>query len=136
MVLLLDAQSKEKVASVTNFFRYFCVQNPLFRLHFTRKNVTSPPSDTNNKLIMNATLSLQDLWNQILALPARDRHWLQDKLNVYESEESKEEVPCRYSVEEMRQRLLQVETRILQGDPGLTEEEVEKELLEEMPWLK
>ena len=36
---------------------------------------------------MNATLSVQDLWSQILALPAGDRHWLQDKLKVYEQEE-------------------------------------------------
>ena len=36
---------------------------------------------------MNATPSVQDLWSQILALPAGDRHWLQDKLNVYEEEE-------------------------------------------------
>ena len=49
---------------------------------------------------------------------------------------SREDAPCQYTAEEMQQRLQQVETRILQGDPGLSNEEVEKELLEEMPWLK
>ena len=33
---------------------------------------------------MNATLSVQDLWSQILALPAGDRHWLASKLYDYE----------------------------------------------------
>lgn len=84
---------------------------------------------------MNATPSVQDLWSQILALPAGDRHWLQDKLNVYESEESRE-APCQYTAKEMRQLLLQVETRIQQGAPGFSNEEIETELLEEMPWLK
>ena len=32
---------------------------------------------------MNATLSVQDLWSQILALPAGDRHWLASKLYDY-----------------------------------------------------
>ena len=36
---------------------------------------------------MNATLSVQDLWSQILALPAGDRRWLLDKLNVYEEQD-------------------------------------------------
>ena len=55
---------------------------------------------------MNATPSVQDLWSQILALPAGDRRWLQDKLNVYESEESRE-APCQYTVEQLEQRLSQ-----------------------------
>ena len=38
---------------------------------------------------MNATLSVQDLWSQILALPASDRQWLRDKLDVYEEEEER-----------------------------------------------
>ena len=38
---------------------------------------------------MNATLSVQDLWSQILALPASDRQWLRNKLDVYEEEEER-----------------------------------------------
>ena len=38
---------------------------------------------------MNATLSVQDLWSQIQALPAGDRRWLLDKLNVYEEQEAR-----------------------------------------------
>ena len=47
---------------------------------------------------MNATLSVQDLWSQILALPAADRHWLQDKLNVYEEEEEHQRYTSGYAV--------------------------------------
>lgn len=65
-------------------------------------------------------------------LSADSKRWLANKLY----EESRENAPCQYTAEEMQQRLLQVEARILQGDPGLSNEEVEKELLEEMPWLK
>ena len=36
---------------------------------------------------MEATASLNNLWSQILALPASDRQWLRDKLDVYEEEE-------------------------------------------------
>ena len=63
---------------------------------------------------MNATPSVQDLWSQILALPAGDRHWLQDKLNVYESEESRE-TPCQYTVEQLEQRLSQSMQSYRQG---------------------
>ena len=38
---------------------------------------------------MNATASLNNLWSQILALPASDRQWLRDKLDVYEEEEER-----------------------------------------------
>ena len=51
-------------------------------------------------MIMNATVSVQDLWSQILALPAGDRHWLQDKLKVYESEEEEHLTPKVYESEE------------------------------------
>ena len=83
---------------------------------------------------MKATISLEGLLALIhgLSLSASNKRWLGEKL----IEGSREDAPCQYTVEEMQQRLQQVETRILQGDPGLSNEEVEKELLEEMPWLK
>lgn len=61
-----------------------------------------------------------------------NKRWLGERL----IEESHEDAPCQYTVEEMQQRLQQVEARILQGNPGFSNEEVEKELLEDMPWLK
>ena len=51
---------------------------------------------------MNATLSVQDLWSQILALPAGDRRWLLDKLNVYEEQE---EALTPYTMEELNARI-------------------------------
>ena len=38
---------------------------------------------------METTASLNNLWSQILALPASDRQWLRDKLDVYEEEEER-----------------------------------------------
>ena len=35
---------------------------------------------------METTASLNNLWSQILALPASDRQWLRDKLDMYEEE--------------------------------------------------
>ena len=83
---------------------------------------------------MNATVSMDALYTFLksLSLGSDNERWLGEKL----IEGSREDAPCQYTVEEMQQRLQQVETRILQGDPGLSNEEVEKELLEEMPWLK
>ena len=48
---------------------------------------------------MNATASLNNLWSQILALPASDRQWLRDKLDVYEEEEEERLAP--YTMEEI-----------------------------------
>ena len=83
---------------------------------------------------MNATVSMDALYTFLksLSLGSDNERWLGEKL----IEGSKEDAPCQYTVEQMQQRLQQVEARILQGDPGLSNEEVEKELLEEMPWLK
>ncbi len=47
---------------------------------------------------MEATASLNNLWSQILALPASDRQWLRDKLDVYEEEE---EHLAPYTMEEI-----------------------------------
>ena len=49
---------------------------------------------------MEATASLSDLWSQILALPASDRQWLRDQLDVYE-EEKEEERLTPYTPEEI-----------------------------------
>ena len=83
---------------------------------------------------MNATVSMDALYTFLksLSLGSDNERWLGEKL----IEGSREDAPCQYTVEQMQQRLQQVEARILQGDPGLSNEEVEKELLEEMPWLK
>ena len=63
---------------------------------------------------METTASLNNLWSQILALPAADRHWLQDKLNVYENEGSRE-APCQYTVEQLERRLSQSMQSYRQG---------------------
>ena len=83
---------------------------------------------------MNATVSMDALYTFLksLSLGSDNERWLGEKL----IEGSREDAPCQYTAEEMQQRLQQVETRILQGAPGFSNEEVEKELLEEMPWLK
>ena len=83
---------------------------------------------------MNATVSMDALYTFLksLSLGSDNERWLGEKL----IEGSREDAPCQYTVEEMQQCLQQVEARILQGDPGFSNEEVEKELLEEMPWLK
>ena len=59
-----------------------------------------------------------------------------DKSSAQTLEELKTHPQNGLSDAEVQQRLQQVETRILQGAPGFSNEEVEKELLEEMPWLK
>ncbi len=68
---------------------------------------------------MNATLSVQDLWSQILALPAADRHWLQDKLNVYEEEK---EHLTPYTMEEIYERIRRSEEDIAAGRTYSSEE--------------
>lgn len=81
---------------------------------------------------MQITVTSEGLWAMLQSLSPDAKRWLGEKL----IEESKKETPCLYTMEEMKQRLQQVETRILQGDPGFSNEEVEAELLEDMPWLK
>ena len=81
---------------------------------------------------MNATPSVQDLWSQILALPAGDRHWLQDKLNVYEEEEER---LTPYTMEEINAWLDESEADFAAGR-YLTAEEAEREVREALPWLK
>ncbi len=75
---------------------------------------------------MNATLSVQDLWSQILALPACDRHWLQDKLNVYEEEE---EHLTPYTMEQINAWIDQAEADFAAGR-GIPAEEADKEMEE------
>ena len=41
---------------------------------------------------MNATASLNNLWSQILALPASDRQWLRDKLDEHLAPYTMEEI--------------------------------------------
>lgn len=69
---------------------------------------------------MNATVSVQDLWSQILALPAGDRHWLQDKLKVYESEEEEHLTP--YTMEELNARIDQALADVKAGRTISSEE--------------
>ena len=68
---------------------------------------------------MNATPSVQDLWSQILALPACDRHWLQDKLNVYEEEEER---LTPYTMEELNARIDQALADVKAGRTISSEE--------------
>ena len=72
------------------------------------------------KQTMNATVSVQDLWSQILALPAGDRHWLQDKLKVYESEEEEHLTP--YTMEELNARIDQALADVKAGRTISSEE--------------
>ena len=81
---------------------------------------------------MNATLSVQDLWSQILELPAGDRHWLQDKLKVYEQEEER---LTPYTMEEINAWIDESEADIAAGR-YLTAEEANQEVREALPWLK
>ena len=69
---------------------------------------------------MNATLSVQDLRRQILELPAGDRHWLQDKLKVYESEEEEHLTP--YTMEELNARIDQALADVKAGRTISSEE--------------
>ena len=79
------------------------------------------------KQTMNATVSVQDLWSQILALPAGDRHWLQDKLKAYESEEEEHLTP--YTMEELNARIDQALADVKAGR-CITAEEADKEMEE------
>ena len=81
---------------------------------------------------MNATVSVQDLWRQILALPAADRHWLASKLYDYEEEE---EHLTPYTMEELNARIDEFEAELEAGE-YLTAEEANREVKEALPWLK
>ena len=69
---------------------------------------------------MNATLSVQDLWSQIQALPAGDRRWLLDKLNVYEEQE---EALTPYTMEELNAR---IERSLADAEAGEADREMEQ----------
>jgi len=73
---------------------------------------------------MNATLSVQDLWSQIQALPAGDRRWLLDKLNVYEEQE---EDLTPYTMEELNAR---IERSLADAEAGrcIPAEEADREM--------
>lgn len=76
---------------------------------------------------------------QALSLNADNKIWLAEKLISEAQEESRQcvaEPPCQYGVEERKKRLCEAEARILQGDPGIDSEEIDKELFKEMPWLE
>ena len=66
---------------------------------------------------MNATLSVQDLWSQILALPAGD-------LNVYEEQE---EALTPYTMEELNAR---IERSLADAEAGrcIPAEEADREM--------
>lgn len=80
---------------------------------------------------MNATLSVQDLWSQIQALPAGDRRWLLDKLNVYEEQE---EDLTPYTMEELNAR---IKRSLADAEAGRvhTTEEVRRMMESKYPWL-
>ena len=75
---------------------------------------------------MNATLSVQDLWSQILALPAGDRHWLASKLYDYE-EVHEEERLTPYTMEEINAWIDQAEADFAAGR-GILAEEADREM--------
>ena len=78
---------------------------------------------------MNATPSVQDLWSQILALPAGDRHWLASKLYDYEEvyEEEEEERLTPYTMEEINAWIDQAEADFAAGR-GIPAEEADREM--------
>lgn len=75
---------------------------------------------------MEATVSMETLWNQILALSPHDRHRLRHKLDVYE-EEKEEKHLTPYTIEELHERIRQSEEDFKVGR-YLTEEEANKEM--------
>ena len=81
---------------------------------------------------MEATASLNNLWSQILALPASDRQWLRDKLNVHEEEEER---LTPYTMEEINAWIDESEADFAAGR-CLTAEEANREVREALPWLE
>ena len=81
---------------------------------------------------MEATTSLNNLWNQILALPASDRQWLRNKLDVYEEEQ---EHLAPYTMEEINAWIDEAEADFAAGR-CLTAEEANREVREALPWLE
>ena len=85
---------------------------------------------------MNATLSVQDLWSQILALPAGDRHWLASKLYNYEEvHEEEEERLTPYTMEEINAWIDEFEAELEAGEPGYTMEEFDAQMRKKHDWL-
>ena len=80
---------------------------------------------------MNATVSVQDLWRQILALPAADRHWLASKL--YDYEEEKEHL-TPYTMEEINAWIDESEADEEAGRT-YTGTEVRQMMETKYPWL-
>ena len=80
---------------------------------------------------MNATASLNNLWSQILALPASDRQWLRDKLDVYEEEE---EHLAPYTMEEINAWIDESEADEEAGRT-YTCAEVQQMMEAKYPWL-
>ena len=88
---------------------------------------------------MNATASLNNLWSQILALPASDRQWLRDKLDglrdkldVYEEEEEENLAP--YTMEEINAWIDESEADEEAGRT-YTCAEVQQMMEAKYPWL-
>mgnify|MGYP001777178263 CR=1 FL=1 len=82
---------------------------------------------------METTASLNNLWSQILALPASDRQWLRDKLDVYEGEEEERLAP--YTMEEINAWIDEAEAELEAGEPGYTLEEFDTQMRKEHGWL-
>ena len=81
---------------------------------------------------MNATASLNNLWSQILALPASNRQWLRDKLDVYEEEEEERLAP--YTMEEINAWIDESEADEEAGRT-YTCAEVQQMMEAKYPWL-
>ena len=81
---------------------------------------------------MEATASLNNLWSQILALPASDRQWLRDKLDVYEEEEEEHLAP--YTMEEINAWIDESEADEEAGRT-YTCAEVQQMMEAKYPWL-
>lgn len=83
---------------------------------------------------MNVTLSMEYILKMLQPLNADNKRWLGERL--IEDAQSESYAPCQYTVEEMENHILQAEKRAQCGDWGLSDEQAEQELLEELPWLQ
>ena len=64
---------------------------------------------------------------------ASDRHWLRDKLDVYEEEEAERLAP--YTMEEINAWIDDFEAELEAGEPGYTLEEFDTQMRKEHGWL-
>ena len=86
----------------------YIASSSLFEMHHIYQNndyLRDITNQTQGGTGMNANTLAENLWHQILTLPDNDRHWLRDKLNIYEKEREDEENLTPYTMEELHERI-------------------------------